>query len=142
MLLVVGVDVTAISVFTEDGSLLRAAGRRHNAIVLESAIIRVYWIHVDSQRVHEGLLMAARSLEVFWHLKLFVHCPDGFFRQLKNCAVCVEDARRLDHIQTVAIYIDYFDITGWSILIVSALPLILPKNDFCRVWDLLQMLRG
>ena len=42
MLLVVGVDVTAISVFTGDESLLRAAGRRHHAIVLVSAIIRVY----------------------------------------------------------------------------------------------------
>ena len=116
MLLVVGVDVTAISIFTGDGSLLRTAGRRHHAIVLVSAIIRVYWLH-------EGLLTGARSLEAFRHLK-FVHCLDGFLRQLKTGTVCVIDARRLDHIQTVVIYIDYFDITGWSILMVSDIALV------------------
>ena len=98
MLLVVGVDVTAISVFTGNGSLLRAAGRRHHAIVLVSAIIRVYWLHVDTQRVNEGLLTAARSLEVLRHHK-FVH------------AVTRKRYRLCYHVQTAAINLYDFAIT-------------------------------
>ena len=75
MLLVVGVDVTGISVFTGDSSLLRAAGRRHHATVLVSAIVLDYWLHIDSQIVHEGLLTAARSLEAFRHLEI-IYCPN------------------------------------------------------------------
>ena len=95
------------------------AGRRHHAEILVSAIIRAYRLHVDSQRVHEGLLTATRSLEAFWHLKL-VDSPDGFFRQLKNWGRLCYRRPRLYGIQTVAICTNYFDITGWSILIVSA----------------------
>ena len=104
-----GIDVAAVAVLTRNDRFLRATGRRHHATVLVSAIIRVYWVHVDSQRVHEGLLTAARSYEALWHRK-FVDCLDSFRGQLENGAVCVINVRRFYHVNTAAIYIDNIDV--------------------------------
>lgn len=88
----------------------RAEGRHHQEIRHVSVIIRVHWLHVDFQRVLEGLLTANRSLEALRHHE-FVHCVDRFRRQLENGAVGVLNARRFYRLNTVVIYIYYFDLT-------------------------------
>ena len=70
MFLVVRVYVASVAVLAWDDSLLCPARRRYHAKELVPPIIRVYWLNVDSQRVHNGLLTAARSLEAFRHLNL------------------------------------------------------------------------
>lgn len=105
-----GVDGAAVAVLTKNGSFLRAAERRHLADVLVSAIIWVYWVHVDSQKVQEGLFTATRCLKVLRH-HIFVNCLDSFRRQLENGAVRVTNIRQIYHVNTATICIDNVDLT-------------------------------